>query len=376
MHKNRLRELLTVFPLLAFSFIFQIAAQVPTPKPTPLPTPKIVTTPTPKPTPTPNIEDDNEILKVYSRLVVVPVAVTDNLGQPVLNLTKEDFRLEEEGSAQQIEQLSKADEVPLEIALLIDVSGSTDPLFKFEQETAAKFLQGVMKSDDRASIFTIGEIPLLVQSRENAQKSAETIKSLKSTIKPTAFYDSIIAASRYLKLNSPTKSRRVVIVISDGEDNFSSFTQNAEILAYRQMEKEKNTLTRERKKEIILAFTSSSHTKAQAKVLQELQNADTVFYAVNPTGPSYRLNLISTRAQNAMQSFSDETGGTAFLPKKSDDLTLIFKQITNELRAQYLLQYYSDTDYPNNKYVKIKVGLPNQVKLRVRSRQGFFSVTQ
>ncbi len=379
MNKNRLLQLLTV----AFSFILQVNAQTQTSKPTPTPTPKTVPvqtpTPTPKTTPTPVVEDDGEILKVYSRLVVVPVAVTDNLGQPILNLTKNDFRLDEEGTNQQIEQLSKADEVPLEIAVLIDVSDSVNSMFDFEKSAAAKFLRSVLKPEDRATIFLISDRPILSQPYESAEISARAIEKIMPTKNQTAFYDTVAVAGKYLKANALPKSRRVVLAMTDGEDNWSQLTQKAQITAAKNVKIDLNNLntkTLAAYKEAIRAETEKAHQKAQTVVLRELQNADTVFYSINPAGNSYQLNSISVRAQNAMQKFADETGGTAFLPKKSDDLTLIFKQITNELRAQYLLQYYSDTDYPDSKYVKIKVGLPNQTKLRVRSRQGFFSVKQ
>jgi VWFA-related protein len=116
-----------------------------------------------------------------------------------------------------------------------------------------------------------------------------------------------------------------------------------------------------------------------------LQNADTVFYTINASGPSVKLNIASQRAQNALQQFADETGGTAFLPQfiteknsasfekqNSQILDNIFRQISAELRAQYLLQYYSEGDFPNNKYVKLDVNLNNPQKLRVRARKGYF----
>src|SRR5215203_3006735 len=125
------------------------------------------------PTPTPAaVENDNEPIKVSSRLVVVPVSVTDASGQPVLGLTAKDFFVTEENRPQQIEKVSDADKVPLEIAILFDVSASTDAMFQFEQETAAKFLQDVMRPEDHATVFTIGEQPVLIQSRDSSTRSA------------------------------------------------------------------------------------------------------------------------------------------------------------------------------------------------------------
>ena len=78
---------------------------------------------------------------------------------------------------QEIAEVGDAEKVPLEIAILFDISGTTNPMFEFEQETAAKFLREVMRPEDRATIFTIGEDPIMVQSRDTAEKSAISIKN-------------------------------------------------------------------------------------------------------------------------------------------------------------------------------------------------------
>ena len=121
-----------------------------------------------------------------------------------------------------------------------------------------------------------------------------------------------------------------------------------------------------------------------------MQDADIVHYSINPAGSSYLLNQISVFGQENMQKFSDETGGTAFLPKfqpidtkdsyqnasnmrkNTELLDRIFRQLANELRSQYLIQYYSESDFPLNKFVKLDVGLENRSGLRVRSRQGYY----
>ena len=83
-----------------------------------------------KPTPPP-VEDDGEVIKVDSRLVVVPVSVLDVDGQPVTGLKAQDFRILEENKPQEVAQVSDAEKVPLEIALLFDISASTDTMFQF-----------------------------------------------------------------------------------------------------------------------------------------------------------------------------------------------------------------------------------------------------
>ena len=349
---------------------------LPTPIPAVKPTATPTATPTPQPTATPKKDDaveDGGVLNIESNLVVVPVSVVDSAGQPVANLTKQDFRLEEDGKNQTLEQITNAEQVPLEIALLFDVSATVDPLFEFEKRSAAEFLRDVMKPEDRATIFLISEMPVLVQQRDTAEKSAIKIQNVTLDKKRTAFFDTVTMAANYLKQNAAPRSRRVILTISDGEDTSSQITQLSEQLLYRELDKNVATLNRSKLKDIIETNRTQAQIKAYAKVIKDLQNADAVFYSVNPAGSSFQLNKISVRGQTAMQKFADETGGTSFLPKKAEDLNLIFRQISAELRAQYILQYYSDVDAAANKYVKLNVILPNRGGLRIRARQGYFS---
>jgi Ca-activated chloride channel family protein len=341
--------------------------------------------------PTPPVVDDGEVIKVNSRLVVIPVSVLDVNGQPITGLTTQDFRVAEEGKTQQVEAVSTAEKVPLEIALLFDISASTDAMFQFEQETAAKFLQEVMRPEDRATIFTVGEQPILIQGRDSAAKSASAIKTIKPTKQLTAFYDSVAAAADYLQQNAAQGRRKVVIVISDGEDTNSERIRRAIQNGYSKLGEKINTIDSKKLYQLTVANRNEASSREQNRVLQKLQNADTVFYSVNPAGSSLQLNKISQFGQSNMQKFADETGGTAFLPKFSpvdlkdnfqnstnlrknqETLTRIFQQLANELQAQYLVQYYSEAEFPNNRYVKLDVGLQNPRNLKVRARQGYFS---
>ena len=344
----------------------------------------ICQTPTPKPKP------DDEIIKVTSRLVVVPVSVTDAAGQAVTGLTTQDFRVAEEGKNQTIEKVGTADAVPLEIVVLFDVSASTDTMFKFEQETAAKFLKDVMKTNDRATVFTIGEKPILVQPRDTAERSAAAIQSITPTKGFTAFYDSVGAAAAYLRKNAPEGTRRVILVISDGEDTNSDHIAKAIQDGYRKMGEKINTLDDKTRYNLTVTNRNNAAIAERIRVLQLLQNADTVFYSINPGGSSFQLNKMSVFGQENMQKFAEDTGGTAFLPKfqpidtkdnyqnttnvrkNSEMLDLIFRQLANELRSQYLIQYYSESDFPVNKYVKLDVGLPTRSSLHIRARQGYY----
>lgn len=343
---------------------------------------------TPTPTPVPKVDDD--VIKVESRLVVVPVSVTDSAGQPVLGLKAEDFRVLEENKGQEIAQVSDAEKVPLEIALLFDVSASTDAMFQFELETASQFLKEVMRPVDHATIYTIGERPMMIQARDSSEKSQISIKSISSTKEFTAFYDSVNAAGNYLGKSAPQGTRKVIIAISDGEDTNSEGVKRGFSAVYASLGRKIDTISGKELRELLASKRDEIRIKEQNNSLKILQNADTVFYSINPAGSSYQLNQISQFGQSNLQRFAEETGGTAFLPKfapvdlkdklqnssntrrNQEILSNIFRQLANELQAQYLVQYYSEGDFPMNKYVKLDVGLNKSAGYRVRARQGYF----
>lgn len=341
------------------------------------------------PTPTPKADDD-EIIKVESRLIVVPASVTDANGLPILGLKAADFRLSEENRPQTIDNVGTAENVPLEIALLFDISATTSPMFKFQQETAAKFLQEVLRPADRATIFTIGAKPILIQSRDTAEKAANAVKSIVPTKEFTAFYDTVGEAAEYLRKNAPEGTRRVIVVISDGEDTNSSRISKAIQDGFKKVGERINTIDSKTLYQLTVNSRNEASIQERARVQRALQNADTVFYSINPAGSSFQLNKMSVFGQENMQRFADDTGGTAFLPKfqpidtkdeyqngnnsrkNAEILERIFRQLGNELRSQYLLQFYSDGDFPLNKFVKLSVGLQNRPDLRIRARQGYF----
>jgi VWFA-related protein len=325
-------------------------------------------TPPPQPTPTPqssstpsDIIDDIETVRVESNLVVVPVSVTDATGQPVLGLTTKDFRLLEEGREQEITQIGNPEQVPLDIAILLDVSGSVDARFSFEQQAASQFLKQVLKPGDKATVYAIDKMPrheLLLDTAENAAAKIMAIGPAKG---PTAFYDTVVQAVKYLAQNTPERNRRVIVVISDGEDNFSDKVKKA------------IGSTAESQAAVTPQAKLAVYNKILAEVQREVQKAEVTFYSINPSGLSLRLNVISQRAQEGMNQLATATGGTSFVPEKEENFEVVFRQIAAELRSQYLLQYYSANEAPTGKYLRLEVSVPARNQLKVRARQGYYA---
>src|SRR6266496_5170830 len=335
-----------------------------------LPPPPPVPKPKPTPTPKPPTNEVLDVVRVSSNLVMVLVSVTDSKGQAIQGLQVKDFHLEEEGRPQDIAEIGDPEQVPLDIALLFDVSSSVSQkgFFAFQQEAAAAFLKQVMKPVDKAAIFTITDRSTMIQplaSAETAAAKVLTIPAANSPV-PTAFYDTVLAAAKYLMDNSPGHHRHVIVVLSDGDDNYSEQIKDLTLAEVRASQSGNLSPAAAR------VGLLDRHRRAVLDVQQAAQKADATFYSVNPGGLSVRLVEISMRAENGMQSIADATGGTAFVPDSDKDLEAVFRQVAAELRGQYLLQYYANAEALPGQVRRIRVSVPEHPELRVRARQGYY----
>jgi len=324
----------------------------------PPPVPRYKPKPTPTPTPTPAPE--YEVVRITSNLVMVPVSVTDSQGNPVLGLKQTDFRIEEDGRPQEIAQLGDPEHVPLDIALLIDVSASVVARFDFEQQAAAGFLKQVLKSEDRATVFAIDQTPRMVQTLTSASAASQSVMAVKAAKGYTAFFDSVLAASKYLDESSPTGRRRIVVVISDGDDT-------ARIVDASVAQSAGSDL-----RLVGADIQNQLNQRGIQETQREVQRSEVTFYSINPSGLSLKLNARAMRAEQGLERIASATGGAAFVPRDEAELPLIFNRIASEIRSQYLLQYYSNNESGNPNFRRIGVSTPQRGELRVRAREGYY----
>jgi Ca-activated chloride channel homolog len=251
-------------------------------------------------------------------------------------LTAEDIVIEEEGKPQKIVSLGEPGQTPVDIAMLVDVSGSVQGKFALQQQAAVQFIKEVLKPKDGVSIFSIGITPKMVKERTTSSEEAITgLLAIAPLKEPTALFDTIAEAVRYTDKTADPGSRRVLVVISDGEENYSSH----------------NTLK---------------------DALAELQKKDCLFYAINPSGAGIKLNQISLKGQGFMESMATQTGGKAFNLSRVEELGSVFRQITDELQAQYLFGYYSSDERNDGSFRRITARAPKRPDLRIRTRQGYY----
>src|SRR5438552_11396686 len=269
--------------------------------------------------------DAQQTLSVNVDLVNVLFTVADKNGRFITNLQKEDFKVSEDERTQSISNFSNETNLPLSIALVFDTSASILGKLKFEQEAAGEFFYTTLRrGTDKALVVTFDNTVGLAQdftdNSEQLTKALDKVHSAGTTALFDAVYESI--DNKLVGL----EGRKVIIVISDGDDNSSDRTLD--------------------------------------ETIEKAQKSDTVVYAVG-TNPTQLFGSDRDRGNKYLKRLTEETGGRLFLPVKLEDLTQSFLQISEELRSQYTLGYRSSNAKRDGSYRRIKITTANKL-FRVR----------
>ncbi len=273
------------------------------------------------------------ILRVDVRLVRVVTTVRDAAGGLLGTLNQNDFTVLDNGVPQTISVFERRTEQPLSVALLIDTSGSTAKDLKYESDSVSHFLRTMFADgnpEDSVSLYSFNyEVTKQTPFTRNAAKLESRLRTLHGEA-GTALYDAICLSAGELE---GRKGRRVMLIVTDGGDTFSSRKYKDAMLA--------------------------------------AQTADAVIYPVLivPVEASAGRN---TGGEHALITLAQGTGGRVFQPTVGAALDAAFADILKELRTQYLLGFYPQ-NAPVTKdpfhTLEVRVGRPG---LRVLSRTGYY----
>lgn len=309
-------------------------AYVPTQIPSTVPVAMPVATPAPK--------DDDTVIKIESNLVPIPASVVDAQGRSVATLKLTDFELKIDGRPAEISDLSRS-ETPIRLALLFDNSSSVLIARDFEKEAAMKFLRRVIRPEkDLAALFSISTKSGLEQpfTRE-ISALVQAIELFPPPEGATALLEGIIQAAEYIR---DVQGRRVIVIVSDGDDTKSDSTLEETIRA--------------------------------------LQLANCQVYVVKTTDfENYKrtgsrqgnANIRQLAAERRMQEIANQTGGAVYSPIDEDELDEAFRQISAELAQQYILSYYPESETGRGgDFRQISLAVKSRQNLTVRTRKGYY----
>jgi Ca-activated chloride channel family protein len=285
-------------------------------------------------------------IKVDVNLVNVAFTARDGQGKLMESLKREDVELLEDAVPQKIEFFARGTDLPLTLALIVDVSGSQDEFGKKHKKDLEIFLKEILRPQDRVLLVCFGNhVRLVSDSTNSAEQILKNYKEFDkgkkhfAEIGPvedrdlgTAFYDSIYYS--VTKKLAASGGRKAILMFSDGEDN------------------------------------SSSHNMMTAVETAQAENVPV--YAIRYTEKKHgKLTARNQYGISVMERVAKETGGAHIDAEETDPHTY-FRQIAEELRTSYEVAYYPSNPAKDDTFRKIVVK-SKQDGVRIRAKTGYFS---
>ena len=275
---------------------------------------------------------DVTTIRVQANEVNLIFTVTDKKGRFITGLKRENFGLLDDGRPPvAVIGFRQQTNLPLRVGIMIDTSSSIRQRFQFEQDSAVEFFLQVMHRNDRAFVEGFDIETNIAQDYTN---SVDLLNQGIRKLRPgggTALYDALYKTCRdqMLTLRGDEAIRKVLIMVSDGDDNYSRATQ--------------------------------------ADAIKECQRAETIVYTI-----STNVSPSKDKGDETLKILSDATGGRAFYPIKIEDVATGFHNIEEELRSQYSLQY-RPADFKADGSFRTIYLQATDPRYRVSTRKGYFA---
>ena len=318
---------------------FAHAQQQAAPAASAAPAPTLQTLPGPPPsqnTPAPPAAapegSDAPVIVVQANEVDLVFTVTDKKGHFVTGLNQSTFVLLDDGRPpEKVFHFVQQTDLPLRVGIMLDTSSSIRGRFKFEQDSAISFLLQVLHRNDRAFVegFDV-ETDVAQPFTGNIALLNEGVNRLRPG-GGTALFDAIYGTCKdqMLTLRDNVPVRKAIILVSDGDDNYSH--------------------------------------ALESDAIKECQRADTTVYAI-----STNVSPSRDKGDDVLQAIAQATGGRAFYPTRIEDVANGFEGIEEELRSQYLLQY-RPADFKQDGSFRTIYLQANDSRYKVRAHTGYFA---
>lgn len=272
------------------------------------------------------------VLRMDVKLVNVFTNVTDATGAIVGGLTRDDFVITEDGRPQRIAVFERQSELPLNLVLAIDTSGSVHKDLPLEQDAAHKFVHALLRAQDQISLLEFStDVRQVVGFTNQASRIDRGLASLRGG-HATALYDTIYLASQSL---APRQGRKVLILVTDGGD--------------------------------------TANTVTYAEALEQALCGEVMVYSIIDV-PIEASAGRDTGGEHALITLAEQTGGKYFYAT-AGGLDKAFSQVSEDLRTQYLLGYYPGKQMPGVTFHRIRVSIPRAAAeaFELRYRTGYYA---
>jgi Ca-activated chloride channel family protein len=280
-----------------------------------------------------------DVLRLETRLVSVALNVVDEHGAPVPGLGVEDFELAEDGKAQKIAFFDKESATPLQIVVAIDGSGSVMPDDRLERDAAKSFVRSLLRPQDRLDVMSFSDDVAELVPFTNDVKRIDSGLSRVQRGDATALYDAVyLASQRLAEETSANGARRVVVLITDGEN-------------------------------------TTRHGSYDA-ALEQAQRAGAMIYSliIVPIEADAGRN---TGGEHALIQMANDTGGKFYYVVDKQDLAPAFMHVSDDLRTQYTVGYYAPrrgVDSSDLRHIHLQLKDPAlRAKYTLRYRTSYYA---
>jgi Ca-activated chloride channel homolog len=283
-------------------------------------------------------EADVPVLRVETRLVNVPVNVTDTMDVPIADLKQSDFQILEEGKPQKIAIFERQATTPLSMVMAIDTSESVITQFQTERDAAKRFVKQMLREQDEMDLISFSDtVDEIVPFTNDAGRMNSGINRLHKG-DATSLYDAIyLASQRLTEAKHDATRRRILVIVTDG-----------------------------------------GNTTKGMRYQQAVEAAERAGAAIYPIimVPIEADAGRNTGGEHALIQMAQDTGGKYFYVLDKHDLDKAFAHLSDDLRTQYLLGYYAPPRHRDDGFRTINVRLSDASRsamAKLRYKSGYFA---
>ena len=282
-------------------------------------------------------------IRLDARLVNLNIKVVDISGRPVSKLTRDDFVVLEDNVRQEVTYFEPV-AAPVNLLLLLDLSGSIGSKLNAMKKAAKKFVDG-LGSNDRVAVATFTtQFQAVSDFTTDRNKLKKDIERIENPGGDTALYDATWAALDSLRGNSSARS--ALVILSDGVDSAS-------------IPNEKGS------------------TRGFDELLTRIEEEDATIYPIyfdterEVVGGDYTPQVFA-KARTQLETLAEQTGGTYFRASRAEDLDGVYKRVASELHSIYSLAYPAKDARKDGRWRKIAITV-NRAGVQARTKRGYYA---
>jgi len=292
-----------------------------------------------------------DTVRIETRLVNLNVKAMDRAGQPITNLKLEDFGVYEDGVKQDVTHF-KPVTAPVNVVMLLDLSGSTQRKRKAMKAAAMRFVDAMPAGDKIAMVGFTRRYKVLTDFTDDKAQLKSVLEKINGLDGGTAFYDSMWKALD--QLDQLSEARKAIVVLTDGEDE--SLVSNRE-----------TTHTYD----VLLDRASEEDVTIYPIYFSPSQNHYDKLGVLFGGGGSFLGESKSKTARKQLEQLADQTGGELFSAQREEDLESAYSRVASELHTLYSLAYSPDKPKHDGQFRRVSVKLTRDGAV-AKTRKGYY----